>query len=166
MEVAILQPHDCLKRHHHHHHHRRQLISQVDKSRRNLNPNPNPNHNRSNRRRRNSPPPPNGPTKSQHTRPNSPPVLGQVRILKRGEEMSLPVVSPSPPSLPEMMPESELRFVTGPIIDGFYAGSAFVTSPPPSELPLPAFFTRRSCGGESHNNEIACELRRVLKLQL
>ncbi|XP_021859260.2 anther-specific proline-rich protein APG [Spinacia oleracea] len=153
MAVAILQPHDCLKKHHPH---RRQLFSSVNK------PQPNPNPTRSNRRRRNSPPPPsNGPVRAvtQQLRPKSPPVSGQIRILKRGEEISLP----SPP--PSKKPEPELHSFPGPIINGFYAGSAFVTSPPPSELPLPAFFTKRS-SGKFHNNEIAaCELRRVLKLE-
>ncbi|XP_021738272.1 uncharacterized protein LOC110704766 [Chenopodium quinoa] len=145
MEVATLQPYDCLKRHHNH---RRQLISPAVKP--NSNPNP-----RSNRRRRNSPPPSG---KAQQARPRSPPILGQIRILKRGEEISLPLPQPAKKSEPES------RSFSGPVLDGFYAGSAFVTSPPPSELPLPAFFTRRNCG-EAHNQEIACELRRVLKLQ-
>ncbi|KMT19010.1 hypothetical protein BVRB_2g031060 [Beta vulgaris subsp. vulgaris] len=157
MAAAVLHPHDCLKRQPHH---RRQLISPA------TNPNPNPNP-RSNRRKRNSPPPPsqNGPTKAHHSRSRSPPVLGQVRILKRGEEISLPSPPPMMNPIPVNRSGSGPVPVPGPSIGEFFAGSAFVTSPSPSELPLPCFFTRRNCG-EAHNQEIASELRRVLKLQI
>lgn len=167
MEVAILQPYDVLKRHSNHHN-RRQFITPASKSRRNPsnvnpnpnpNPSPNPNPNRSNRRKRNSPPPPS--SKTQQIRLQTPPVMGQVRILKRGEDLSLSPPLPSAPVEPEPTVIVSVR-------DGFYAGSACVTSPSPSELPLPGFFSKRNCGfvkeGEAQNQEIACELRRVLKL--
>lgn len=133
MGVAVLPPQDCLINHH------RQVVSPANKPRRN----PNSNCNRSSRRRRNSPPPKAG----YQTRPGSPPVVGQVRILKRGEDVS-----------PPRKPESVLKS------DGFFAGST-VTSPPPSSVPLPAFFTaRRNCGLSTHNQEIESELKRVLRL--
>ncbi|KAK9699903.1 hypothetical protein RND81_08G203000 [Saponaria officinalis] len=76
-----------------------------------------------------------------------------IRILKRGDN----AVRPNPVS-------ARSRPVLGPVMDGFYAGSSCVTSPPPSELPLPAFFAR-SCDVSSNNNlKIASDLRRVLKL--
>lgn len=161
MGVAVLSPQDCLSRHHHHHRH---LISPANKPRRTPNPNSNTSPNRSTRRRRNSNSPPpssssgSSPTKSSQPLEKSPPVMGQIRILKRGEDLSPPT----------KRRESEVPARTGPnpIPNGFYAGSAFVTSPAPSELPLPAFFTKRNCGfGETdQNQEIASELRRVLKL--
>ncbi|KAL2944703.1 Coatomer subunit beta [Bienertia sinuspersici] len=156
MEVGILHPQDCLKRNHHHQ--RRSLISPANKPRRNVNPNSNTNLKRRNSQ---SPPPSNGSTnKAQQSRPKRPPVVGPVRFLKRGEEISLPPPNPEPK--PEPRPA-----LPGSMVDGFYAGSTFATSPAPSEVPLPVFFTRRNCGfvnGDAHTHEIACELRRVLKL--
>ena len=144
MGVAVLPPQDCLRNHHYTH---RQVVSPANKPRRIPNPNPNPNSNsnsnRSSRRRRNSPPPKAG----YQARPGSPPVMGQVRMLKRGEDVS-------PPRKSEPVLKS----------DGFFAGST-VTSPPPSSVPLPAFFTaRRNCGLSADNQEIESELKRVLRL--
>ncbi|KAL2944702.1 Centromere-associated protein E [Bienertia sinuspersici] len=156
MEVGILHPQDCLKRNHHHQ--RTSLISPANKPRRHVNPNSNTNLKRRNSQ---SPPPPNGSTnKAQQSRPKSPPVAGPVRILKHGEEISLPPPNPEPK--PEPRPA-----LPGSMVDEFYAGSTFATSPAPSEVPLPAFFTRGNCGfvnGDAHTHEIACEPRRVLKL--
>jgi len=87
--------------------------------------------------------------------------MGQIRILKRGEDVSLT----EKPTEPDVVSPPEPVPAPAQIPDGFYAGSAFVTSPPPSSLPLPAFFTKRNCGlSEAHNQEIASQLRRVLKL--
>lgn len=153
MAVVVLPPQDCLNRPNHN---QKRLIS-PNKPRRNPSlTNPSYQPSRSNRRRRNSnSPPPSGPVKA-HSPPPGP--TGPIRILKRGED------------LPKPVPEPVLaRPVVGPIINGFYAGSACVTSPPPSELPLPAFFTR-SCGlslvtdDVSETVKIATDLRRVLKL--
>ncbi|KAL9231511.1 hypothetical protein vseg_006734 [Gypsophila vaccaria] len=59
----------------------------------------------------------------------------------------------------------------GPTVDGFYAGTSCATSPPPSELPLPAFFTRSDViadvdvvDDDDNKRKIASDLRRVLKL--
>ncbi|KAJ6673944.1 SPLICING FACTOR PROLINE- AND GLUTAMINE-RICH-LIKE [Salix viminalis] len=50
------------------------------------------------------------------------------------------------------------------LVNGFYAGSAFVTSPPPSSLPLPGFFTKKT------NNppvvDASSELMKLLGLSL
>lgn len=165
MGVAVLSPQDCLSPHPHHRH----LISPATKARRNPNPNPNANPNRSSRRRRNSPPPPSSASGFVPSNPlpraKSPPVKGQIRILKRGEDISLAMEPTEPEVLSRPEPEPQPAPTPAQIPDGFYAGSAFVTSPPPSSLPLPAFFTKRNCGlGEAHNQEIASQLRRVLKL--
>jgi len=70
-------------------------------------------------------------------------IMGQVRILKRGEELSpwkkkkkkavgdlegLGRLGPEP----EMVP-----------ISNFYAGSTVIESPPPSSLPLPVFLDKK-----------------------
>ncbi|KAK9742197.1 hypothetical protein RND81_03G154700 [Saponaria officinalis] len=152
MEVVVLPPQDALKRHHHHHHHQRRLISPNKPRRNSTNPNTTVQSTRSSRRRRssNSPPPP---------RPVSPTLTGPIRILKRGEDLDL-----VKPAGLEPEPEAVEPVVPGPIgpmfINGFYAGSACVTSPAPSELPVPAFFSR----SEDNNQKIADDLRRVLKL--
>ncbi|KAL2944659.1 Dedicator of cytokinesis protein 2 [Bienertia sinuspersici] len=111
MEVGILHPQDCLKRNHHHQ--RRSLISPANKPRRNVNPNSNTNLKRRNSQ---SPPPSNGSTnKAQQSRPKSPPLVGPVRFIKRGEEISLPPPNPEPkpeprPALPgSMVDEFHLR---------------------------------------------------------
>ncbi|VFQ84791.1 unnamed protein product [Cuscuta campestris] len=109
--------------------------------------------------------------------------LGQVRILKRGEVLTdlaslnedskrvdekggekspvedfvLSTVARLGPE-PERMPK-ELRFCN------FFAGSACITSPPPSSLPLPAFFKKKNILGESKDDATG-DLRRLLRIDL
>ncbi|XP_039044283.1 uncharacterized protein LOC120183698 [Hibiscus syriacus] len=45
----------------------------------------------------------------------------------------------------------------------FYAGSAFITSPPPSSVPMPAFFTKMA-EVSVKNNDATSDLRRILRL--
>ncbi len=110
-------------------------------------------------------------------------VMGQVKILKRGEELTktTPVqapepvkktaenrpdpdlgsterLGPDPQSVPIQIRLTELKDRVAP----FYAGSAFITSPPPSSLPLPAFFTKKTVT-VSHG-DATTDLRRILKL--
>ncbi|GAB4854637.1 hypothetical protein Ancab_023220 [Ancistrocladus abbreviatus] len=180
MGVAVLYAEEFLKSRLSHNQH---LISPPTKPRRSS-------ANRSSRRRRSptsSPPPPPPPPPSP---PNSVadrtkgPVVGQVRILKRGETMT-----PKTPttlfddgrsksedsvddpilrsisrlgSKPESVPKGEKLGVTCPIFDGFYAGSAFFTSPPPSSLPIPVMITKSNCGFTA--DEAANDLRRILRL--
>lgn len=112
---------------------------------------------------------------------------GQVRILKRGEVLTdlaslnedskrvdekegeksrveepdndfvLSTVARLGPE-PERMPK-ELR------LGNFFAGSACITSPPPSSLPLPAFFKKKNILGESKEDATG-DLRRLLRIDL
>ncbi|XP_030452771.1 uncharacterized protein LOC115674516 [Syzygium oleosum] len=97
--------------------------------------------------------------------------MGRVRILKRGEEIASP--PPPPPALESKVETEAARTEEGAggasparelaqartqkaepcrvsagggpdrVLAGFYAGSAFITSPPPSSVPMPAFLQRR-----------------------
>ncbi|XAR71021.1 hypothetical protein NMG60_11028101 [Bertholletia excelsa] len=195
--VAVLQPQDCLRDRLPG---RQTLIHSSMKQRRNANPvsgsNPNSNSTRCSRRKR-------SPEKKKNSNNSSRSksaiadkvqsknlVMGQVKILKRGEELS---------AMKDRIEEKrgeELSAMTDPIEEkklddvvnsddlllsatdrigpepemvpiglDFYAGSAVISSPPPSSVPLPAFFTRRS--GSGTNNDFATlDLRRLLRLQL
>lgn len=111
-------------------------------------------------------------------------VMGQVTILKRGEALSLPknrglgndrkgrarreadldLMLGSTDRLgpePEMV-QKEIRVSESKVVDGLYAGSAFFSSPPPSSLPLPLFFTKKD--GSPSNDEATSDLRRLLRL--
>lgn len=103
-------------------------------------------------------------------------VMGQVKILKRGETLSQsksrdnrkPTVKkendlnlvlrstdrlgPAPKTVQEQVRVSALK-----VVNEIYAGSAFVTSPPPSCLPVPCFLRR-------NNGSATGDLRRLLRL--
>lgn len=162
-----------------------------------------PNRARHGRRRR-------SPTKPQNRSP--PPatsktlVLGEVKLLRRGEEMtgkvlkSLPVDRLSEPRREEASSRNRLAEsgrVVGPAGKqvarpnrahaestrvevriqkavaglnaspaewaGFYAGGAFVTSPPPSSLPVPGFCSNKSDSPSAINATI--DLRKLLRLE-
>ncbi|XP_028799073.1 uncharacterized protein LOC114754479 [Neltuma alba] len=104
------------------------------------------------------------------------PVMGQIKILKRGElltDAQTPAPAPAPApvveradllktdleSMARMVPNPEPAPVEGLV--GFYAGSSmFVASPPPSSVPLPAFFTKKAV------SDATSDLRRILRLDL
>ncbi|XP_039005113.1 uncharacterized protein LOC120132419 [Hibiscus syriacus] len=178
MGVAVLQPEDYLK------------ISNPMKHHKNLFSNPN-RSNRANPKRRNrspttSPPPPSVDTKFPATNF----VMGQVKILKRGEfpEKRSPRKSdrfekenvdvdlgstnrlgPDPLSIPiqtrltELNNNSNNKNKVNPV--PFYAGSAFITSPPPSSVPMPAFFTKKM-EVSVKNSDATSDLRMMLRLDL
>lgn len=112
--------------------------------------------------------------------------MGQVRILKRGEEIAVAAttlepkvetgakrteegagsVSPAHDLAQARTQKAELaRFSAGSdrLLAGFYAGSAFITSPPPSSVPMPAFFTKKTGGLEGFADPTG-DLRRLLRL--
>ncbi|KAK6912540.1 hypothetical protein RJ641_022141 [Dillenia turbinata] len=102
------------------------------------NPNPNPNNHR---RRRH-----------QSKSPAKVPVMGQVKILKRGEHLKH--------SAPETSFQSGEPKSSSAVPLYYYAGSAFSTSPPPSSLPMPSF-----CKTMSNSDVTATsDLRRLLRL--
>ncbi|GMJ15845.1 hypothetical protein like AT4G32020 [Hibiscus trionum] len=170
MGVAVLKPDDCLK------------LPNPMKHHKNLYPNPNRSNrapiNRKNRSPTTSPPPFLG-SKS----PANNLIMGQVKILKRGEDLkkaspkksvrfekeNIDVVvdlgstnrlGPDPESIPTQirLTESNNNKVV-PV--SFYAGSAFITSPPPSSVPMPAFFAKKSGVYDATS-----DLRRILKLDV
>nr|TKS11122.1 uncharacterized protein D5086_0000077240 [Populus alba] len=163
MGVLVVNPQDCLKN-------PLQSQPQPQRTRFTRNPNPNnprPNRAQPNRRKRspNSPPPPRAAVPKND---NSNLVMGQVKILKRGKEDLIEPgkkdETPRGSHNTEAVKSEDLGFVStdmlGPdavlvptqvqltesmhIVNGFYAGSAFITSPPPSSLPLPGFFTKKT----------------------
>ncbi|XP_022143251.1 uncharacterized protein LOC111013161 [Momordica charantia] len=202
MATVILPPQDCLGNGL-----RRQglVLSAPLKSRRNSKPNPssstNPNfnHDVSSGRRRRSPAvgvksnrqanrgrsrsgePSTAPSAAAKVSPKAL-VMGQVKILKRGEmltpdrgvggvdcgkrrlelkadDMDLGLGStdrlgPDPDLMQKQVVFSELK-----VADGIYAGSgAFFASPPPSSVPLPSFL--------GNNGTATSDLRRLLRLDL
>ncbi|KAG7572150.1 hypothetical protein ISN44_As09g005420 [Arabidopsis suecica] len=133
MGVAVLHPHDCS--------HKKSVT---------------------NRRRRS---PPRHQTPISH--PPPPPPLNHtnpVRILKRGEDITVkipdlksnrqigsdPVKISDPIRIPNRKPMPAL----------FYAGPVTSTSPPPSEVPLPAFFAKKNVSDATN------DLIRILRLDI
>ncbi|PHU09287.1 hypothetical protein BC332_21147 [Capsicum chinense] len=176
--VVVLQPHDVLKQRRSY----RQIYAEPVISRRNSSSNPLPIPNPKNNRRKRSPR--KGGSSNFSTSPaaknkNLHLVMGEVKILKRGEvltnKVSLNIVKEDNNFVsgevvgdlllsttdrlglePDMVP----KHIT---IADLYAGSAFVSSPPPSSLPVPAFFKKKS---EGDNLEATSDLRRLLRLDL
>lgn len=187
--VAILYPQDCLKQSFP----IKGILKTPSKS---ANPSPvNINNNR--RRKRTSPvknrgrSPPPGAVLDKDGNSNKL-VMGQVKILKRGEDVKLVVVEKKVETVAEKAAVEEKkaepskkvvvfnedkvfglgsveRFGPDPVtaskqirfpVNGFYAGSAFVTSPPPSSLPMPGFCNKKVALVQ---NEVASsDLRRIL----
>ncbi|KAK2358038.1 hypothetical protein P8452_77232 [Trifolium repens] len=192
MATAILRSHDCLQG--------RFLpndalsipSSQI-RSRKNSNPNcksyvnNNNNHNQNRRRKRSPVANVNHNDRKQSVDRTAAPVnlvMGQVKILKRGEKLSpekFNVVEEDRKvkttglimdlDRPDLLLGSTDRFGPDPITmqkqirvsdsvlkDGIYAGSAFVASPPPSSVPVPGFLGK--------NGVATSDLRRLLRLDL
>lgn len=152
MGVALLHPRDCLT---------------VPFSTRNiLSPPPpqRPHKPTPNRRRRShqteTSPPPKGSKKKKNLNPNN------VRILKRGGEEKAPDPRSSTRQIvsdPVMIPSQNRR---SPPPALFYAGTVTSTSPPPSEVPLPAFFAKRSVSSSFKSADATTDLRRILRLDI
>ncbi|XP_042510315.1 uncharacterized protein LOC122085798 [Macadamia integrifolia] len=153
------------------------------------NPNPNPTFTRSGRRKRTqvgSPDKENRRSRCEMAGSRLPAknmIMGQVTILKRGEMLKptedrvrgvveeeaktneVPVLysterlGPEPDMVPKQIGLTDVKSV-----DGVFAGSAFLTSPPPSSLPLPGFFTNKVV--PSKNDVATTDLRRLLRLDL
>ncbi|OIW18616.1 hypothetical protein TanjilG_13368 [Lupinus angustifolius] len=146
MVTVILRPHDCLQGRL-----RNDAFTLATSHVRSRTTSTNHNHNfnshaSGNRRSRRNPVPYNH-LHRDRTRSGDQPaklVIGQVKILKRGEKLSLEnnrtVMVKKQRDSKEMM----------------YAGSAFVTSPPPCFVPFPGFLGR--------NDAATNDLRRLLRL--
>lgn len=178
--VAVLNPQDCLEQPFS----RKTLIypTHMKKPR-------NPNPNRANRiqpdRRKRSPTPPStaipDPAQrravTQRALSSKSLLMGQVKILKRGEKLNDTVSDKENLGMPDLGSTERLGPVLGSVpsriglstaskgVSGFYAGSSvFVASPPPSSLPLPAFFMKKCVPVK--NEDVASDLRRILRLDL
>ncbi|KAK9207845.1 hypothetical protein WN944_000192 [Citrus x changshan-huyou] len=198
MTVAVLNPQDCLKDSRFSKFPKETLISspQMKFPKHACNPNRTVNRAQANRRKR-SPPPPRPQSRAaaagapQKTPAKTNLVMGQVKILKRGEELtstapfqappekksvqkkgqsqiqgpdlgSTERLGPDPESVPTQIRLTDSKSRVG--VASFYAGSACITSPPPSSLPLPAFFTKKTVTVK--NDDATTDLRRILKLDL
>lgn len=183
MSIAVLHPEDCLK-----HPFSKQALISPPRTAANFPKNTNPNRpNRSpvNRKKRaTNTSPPSRPVVDQKS-PAKNLLIGQVKILKRGEELVKPAEEPikvekkkvgngngldlastnrsrsDPISIPSQIRLTE----SNNKISAFYAGSAFFTSPPPSSVPLPAFFTKK-CPAATKTVDPTTDLRRILRLDL
>ncbi|KAL7164140.1 hypothetical protein ACSBR2_040118 [Camellia fascicularis] len=177
--LAVLHPQDCLRDPHPHPPHK-SLMSPP------RNPNPNPNPTRSNRRKQT--PQNNKNNKARQTMSHNLPsknlVMGQVKILKRGEELTIFKSRDSgaddskPPDkeagdLDDLLVSSTARLGPEPEmvpkqmrLGDFYAGSVIIESPPPSSLPLPAFFSKKSVLSSKDDDDATLDLRRLLRLNL
>ncbi|XP_010265698.1 PREDICTED: uncharacterized protein LOC104603375 [Nelumbo nucifera] len=184
MGTAVLRSQDCLRSRFP----PQTLGSPPIRPRRNPNANSNPNAMRSGRRKRT----PSGfqekesgsnRCRSSVTKlPTKNLVMGQVTILKRGEELKSVTTCDDEKQAkikididsalcsterlgpePEMVPK-QIRLTDSKVVEGVFAGSAFLASPPPSSLPFPAFFTKK---GVPNKNEVATiDLRQLLRLDL
>ncbi|CAI0444209.1 unnamed protein product [Linum tenue] len=102
--------------------------------------------------------------------------MGEVKILKRGEpiqnnkENSPAVRSASAAVKVELKLDLVVSPPASPTVNrsvaGFYAGSGFFTSPPPSSLPLPVFLKKSAVVGVGVDSEATSDLRRLLNLAL
>ncbi|KAL4296462.1 hypothetical protein GQ457_12G020000 [Hibiscus cannabinus] len=179
MGVAVLKPDDCLQ------------LSNPMKHHKNLFPNPTRSNrvhpNRRNRSPTTSSPPPPPPPYAGPKSPAKSLEMGQVKILKRGEDIKKPSppksvrfekenvdvdlgstnrLGPDPGSIATQIRLTESNSNSSSVSPvSFYAGSAFITSPSPSSVPMPAFFTKKAVLSVK-NNDATSDLRKILRLDL
>ncbi|KAK3155582.1 hypothetical protein QOZ80_2BG0205150 [Eleusine coracana subsp. coracana] len=113
---------------------------------------------------RRSPPPKSAARKQPSPTKEKPPVMREIRILKRCEELPAPAPAPAPVAAPPVAQAAPVnkrvirstsrigpkeatvmpkRVVSAPDV-AVYAGPAFASAPEPSSLPFPAFCLRRA----------------------
>lgn len=177
MGVAVLNPQDCLKHPLSHMKHPRNPSACPNRQKKTV----------SNRTRRS--PPRKQTSPSPHVSPPLPPLaaakkspnnnnVGQVRILKRGEEIpkktssdlvvekpdlvSTRRIGPDPEMIPSQIRLPARKSKTVP----FYAGPVTMTSPPPSDVPLPAFFAAKKSVSLFQATNATSELIKILRLDI
>ncbi|CAH8328415.1 unnamed protein product [Eruca vesicaria subsp. sativa] len=172
MGVAVLNPQDCLKQPFPHMKYPRNHTTACPNRQKKPVPNRtrrSPPRNQTTRSPPKAPPPPPSVKKS--------PVVGQVRILKRGEEIpnktaelvvektdlvSTQRIGPDPCLIPSQIRLSDRKSKKVP----FYAGPVTMTSPPPSDVPLPAFFTTKKSVSLFQAADATSDLIRMLGLNI
>jgi len=103
--------------------------------------------------------------------------MGQVKILKRGEEFTVATAINRPPSPKKVVNKDEKRGApvkgsgkkpdSGNWDSKFYAGSfVSIASPPPSSLPIPGFFAKKKSVVGLSNEEATNDLLKILRLDL
>ncbi|CAF2147505.1 unnamed protein product [Brassica napus] len=175
MGVAVLNPQDCLKQPFSHMKYPRNHTACPNRHQKKPVPNRtrrSPPRNQTTRSPPKAPPPPPQraavssyvPKGTVEKSPNKNVVVGQVRILKRGEEIpkktlelvvektnlvvekpdlvSTQRIGPDPCLIPSQIRLSDRKSKKTTVVP-FYAGPVTMTSPPPSDVPLPAFFTTK-----------------------
>ncbi|CAN6985298.1 hypothetical protein IGI04_000569 [Brassica rapa subsp. trilocularis] len=182
MGVAVLNPQDCLKQPFSHMKYPRNHIACPNRHQKKPVPSRtrrSPPRNQTTRSPPKAPPPPPQraavssyvPKGTVEKSPNKNVVVGQVRILKRGEEIpkktlelvvektnlvvektdlvvekpdlvSTQRIGPDPCLIPSQIRLSDRKSKKTTVVP-FYAGPVTMTSPPPSDVPLPAFFTTK-----------------------
>lgn len=180
-EVAVLHPQDILKNQFNRKH-RNNLIQPPMKSRKNpknldaYNPNPSSTPAKVRRRKR-SPANSRNSSRAPSDDESKSLVMGKVKILKRGEDLTDVTTSLDDSLLIKKEKNSEtaaatvsedLVVPTSKTVSkrmDIYAGYGFYLSPPPSSLPLPAFFKKKSLV-DSNNNNFTGDFRRLLRLDL
>ncbi|CAI0415271.1 unnamed protein product [Linum tenue] len=103
--------------------------------------------------------------------------MGQVKILKRGEPIQMKKKDDDSTAAVKVQQKVEIKLdlavsppaaAPPPLVNrsvaGFYAGSGFFTSPPPSSLPVPVFLKKSAVVGV--DSEATNDLRRLLNLAL
>lgn len=118
--------------------------------------------------------------KSSATRSNSSPVMGQVKILRRGESFDtkincdvinndLDLIQRLGPDVPEMVPKqiriNDTKSFLSPVSvrSDVYAGSSCSMSPSPRSLPLPSFYKKKQVISPVDDSATR-DLRRLLRL--
>ncbi|CAL9227673.1 unnamed protein product [Arabidopsis halleri] len=183
MGVAVLNPQDCLKDPFSHMKHHRNPSACPNRQKKPVSNNRTRRSPPRNQSARSSPPPPPPvapplpppraavssfiPKGTVKKSPSNTVVVSQVRILKRGEEIpketsdlvvensdlgSTRRIGPDPGFIPSQIRLSGRKSKSAP----FYAGPVTMTSPPPSDVPLPAFFTKKATN----------DLIRILRLDI
>ncbi|CAH8360725.1 unnamed protein product [Eruca vesicaria subsp. sativa] len=167
MGVAVLNPQDCLKHPLSHMKHPRNPTACPNRQKKTI----------SNRTRRSPPRKQSSPSPPRPDNNNKNVVVSQVRILKHGEEvpkktsdlvvektdlLSTHRIGPDP----EMIPSKIRLPVRKPKTVPFYAGPVTMTSPPPSDVPLPAFFAAKKSVSLFQATDATNEIIRMLRLDI
>jgi len=169
MDVAVLHPQDPLAKSSPNHY--QTMAPHFPKH---SNPNPKSHRSSRSRKKRADPTPQNGSGPAQQTKPLKPQpqpqlIMGQVKILKRGEVLAqtTPDLQPRTETVEkEVITETETVEIRSTLpstgkVEGLYAGySLLVMSPPANSVPVPAFIKKKMAAVNCATND----LRKMLRL--
>ncbi|KAF8110887.1 hypothetical protein N665_0078s0077 [Sinapis alba] len=183
MGVAVLNPQDCLLKqpfsHMKYPRNHTACPNRQKKTVSNRTTRRSPPRNQTTRSPPKAPPPPPPPQRAVKKSLNSNVVVGQIRILKRGEEIpkktadlvvekpdlvSTQRIGPDPCLIPTQIRLSDRK--SKKTVVPFYAGPVTMTSPPPSDVPLPAFFTTKKSVSLFQATDATNDIIRMLRLDI